>query len=130
MTTTEKDELALSPKEIALLRKQVASVVKDNIEYAREVLAGTRVWNANQIRLFTALASKVVPDLHHSYAQVGIENKALQELSRDQLEEIARTGQLPQPIDAEYTIVSDNPDIPNPTKDFINKIAAKAKEAP
>lgn len=99
--------LALTPQEIALLRKQIHDVVKDNIEYAREVLSGHSTWTNNQVRVFTSLMSKVVPDLHHSYAQVDIENKSINELTRHELEQIAKAGKI---IEVEYKDVTERPD--------------------
>lgn len=83
---------SLSPHEIAQLRKDMHELVKDNIHMARAVLEGRQAWTNNQIKLFALLCDKVIPDLHHSYTQIGVEKKAMEELTRDELEQIARLG--------------------------------------
>lgn len=96
----DPSRLRLSPQDIAIIRKQMANMVQDYLADVRAVLSGHRAWTNNQIKLFTLLTNKVVPDLHHSYTQIGIEGKSVSELTREQLEEIALNGALGRTIDA------------------------------
>lgn len=62
------NSLASIPVEqIEDLRRGVFNVVKQNVPRVREVLAGTRKWDAQQVRLYLAMLNKVMPELSQSY---------------------------------------------------------------
>jgi len=79
----------LSPAQSAKIRGQIARMVKSQINWANEVVEGSREWSPTQARVFGTLLAKVVPDLSASYHQHEVTNKELVELSRDELERIA-----------------------------------------
>jgi hypothetical protein len=115
---------SLTPQEIAILRKEMANIVSDYLPEARLVLSGAKRWSNIQVKLFAMLTNKVVPDLHHSYTQIGVERKSLNELSREELEQIAATGV------AGRTIEIEPPHIPPPLEQDPAEARLLAMELP
>ena len=87
----------VTPMQVDRVRRSVLDVVRKNIPDVREVLAGTKKWDAQQTRLFTVLLNKVMPDLHHSFNEHTIENKPTHELTIQELEAIASQAQRDDP---------------------------------
>ena len=81
------------------MRRSVLDVVRKNIPQVREVLDGSRKWDNQQVRLFGMMLNKVMPDLHHSFNQHTVENKNVDELTVDELMEIAKQGET---VEGEY----------------------------
>ena len=86
---SKAEQTRLSPAQSARLRGQIARMVRNQINWANEVVEGSREWSPTQARVFGTLLSKVVPDLSASYHQHEINNKEAVDLSRDELERIA-----------------------------------------
>ncbi len=84
---------AVTPQQVDRVRRSVLDVVRKNIPAVREVLDGQRKWDNQQVRLFGMMLNKVMPDLHHSFNQHTVENKNVDELTVDELMEIARQGE-------------------------------------
>lgn len=78
----------VTPIEIDRVRRSVLDVVKSNIPVARDVLQGRTTWSTQQVNLFKSMLNKVMPDLHHSFAEHHHEHRKVDELSRDELMEI------------------------------------------
>jgi oligoribonuclease (3'-5' exoribonuclease) len=91
---------AVTPVQVDRVRRSVLDVVRKNIPEVREVLAGTKKWDAQQTRLFSIMLNKVMPDLHHSFNEHTIENKSVEELSIEELQRIAAQDSK-QPLDGE-----------------------------
>jgi len=111
----------LLPEEVASVRRRAYNIISKQIPAIGEVLDGTREWNAQQVRLFSIMLNKVMPDLHHSFNEVSIEDKSLTELSISELESIVKQAALEEARaniteavttieDAEYTTME--PDSP------------------
>lgn len=111
----------LAPEEVASVRRRAYNIISKQIPAIGEVLDGTREWNAQQVRLFSIMLNKVMPDLHHSFNEVSIEDKSLTELSISELESIVKQAALEESRaniteaittieDAEYTTME--PDSP------------------
>jgi len=83
----------VTPMQVDRVRRSVLDVVRKNIPEVREVLAGTKKWDAQQTRLFSIMLNKVMPDLHHSFNEHTIENKPTHELTIQELEAIAAQAQ-------------------------------------
>lgn len=79
----------VSPLEIDRVRRSVLDVVRKNIPKVRSVLNGDSNWTNQQVRLFSTMLNKVMPDLHHSFNQHSHEHKKVTELSIDELQLIA-----------------------------------------
>jgi hypothetical protein len=91
LSMTKKAELAnLTPAHTARIRGQIAAGVGYYLKMADEVMHGTRNWTPTQARVFSTLLNKVVPDLSASFVQHEHSTHNLRELSRDELERIAR----------------------------------------
>ncbi len=80
---------AVTPVEIDRVRRSVLDVVRKNMPNVRDVLDGKRDWSNQQVRLFSVMLNKVMPDLHHSFNQHTIETKEVHELTLSELKEIA-----------------------------------------
>jgi hypothetical protein len=85
---------AVTPQQVDRVRRSVLDVVRKNIPAVREVLEGNRKWDNQQVRLFGMMLNKVMPDLHHSFNQHTVENKNVDELTVEELMEIARQGEI------------------------------------
>ena len=72
------------------VRRSVLDVVRNNIPKVREVLKGNKNWSNQQVRLFSVMLNKVMPDLHHSFNEHSVEHKNVDQLTIQELEEIAR----------------------------------------
>jgi hypothetical protein len=90
---------AVTPQQVDRVRRSVLDVVRKNIPQVREVLDGSRKWDNQQVRLFGMMLNKVMPDLHHSFNQHTVENKNVDELTVDELMEIAKQGDT---VEGEY----------------------------
>lgn len=80
---------AVTPIEVDRVRRSVLDVVRNNIPKVRGVLDGTVKWDNQQVRVFGMMLNKVMPDLHHSFNEHTVETKKVEELSIQELEEIA-----------------------------------------
>ena len=80
----------VTPIEVDRARRSVLDVVRNNIPKVREVLKGNKNWSNQQVRLFSVMLNKVLPDLHHSFNEHSVEHKNVDQLSIQELEEIAR----------------------------------------
>jgi hypothetical protein len=87
---------AVTPKQVDRVRRSVLDVVRSNIPAVRLVLAGKRHWSNQQVRLFSIMLNKVMPDLHHSFNQHSIENKDPNDLTLAELEAIAASALYPE----------------------------------
>ena len=91
-TTSTGSLPAVTPIEIDRVRRSVLDVVRRNIPEVRDVLQGKKTWNTAQVNLFKSMLNKVMPDLHHSFAEHHHEHRKVEELSREELIEIAQRG--------------------------------------
>ena len=80
----------LTPQAASRLRGSIMARVPKYLEMADEVMSGERKWSATQARIFSTLLNKVIPDLSASFVQHEHTTRDLRELSRDELERIAR----------------------------------------
>lgn len=80
----------LSPLASSKIRGQIAIFMKHQIDLANEVVLGSRDWNPTQARVFGVLLNKVVPDLSASYVKHEHDVKEVTDLSREELEAVAR----------------------------------------
>jgi hypothetical protein len=97
----------VTPVQVDRVRRSVLDVVRSNLPDVREVLAGSKKWDNQQVRLFTVMLNKVMPDLHHSFNEHSVENKQVHELTVDELMEIAKQGQeASEAEDVEFEEVS------------------------
>lgn len=95
--------LPFTPREAERLRQRVATHVGNHLDTVNEVLKGDKKWDTSQVRLFTHLLNKVMPDVSFSHHLHETVRKPLRELTREQLERIA-SGELDADIiDADYT---------------------------
>lgn len=83
------DAVALSPRQIARIRGQIATHVRALMPQAVEAARGERTWSNQQVTLFRTLLAKVVPDLSQSHSTVDITTRTINELTREELEAIA-----------------------------------------
>jgi hypothetical protein len=126
--------LELTPAQISNMRYKLARHVTKHIEYANEVLTGTRVWSPTQARVFATLINKVVPDLSTSFHKHQHEHKVLTELSRDELLKIA-SGQLqqkpePEVIEAEIIEIQPTPEEENVKPKVVDTFVPKPEPRP
>ena len=78
----------LQPNDIAKMRSQVFATVATQTNKVVGVLNGTEQWNPQQVRLYGMLLNKVLPDLHHSYSEVALQDSDVNKLTRKELEDI------------------------------------------
>lgn len=93
----------LTPQAASRLRGSIMARVPKYLDMADEVMSGERKWSATQARVFATLINKVVPDLSASFVQHEHSTRDLRELSREELERIARGDDA---ITVEYSDVS------------------------
>lgn len=93
----------LTPQAASRIRGSIMARVPKYLEMADEVMAGDRKWSATQARVFSTLLNKVVPDLSASFVQHEHTTRDLRELSREELERIARGDDA---ISVEYSDAS------------------------
>lgn len=67
-------------------RREVAAIVLDNLDLARDVLAGRRHWNQSQVGLFKAMLAKVVPDVSSNISRKEIVTRNANDMSREEME--------------------------------------------
>ena len=79
----------VTPIEVDRVRRSVLDVVRNNIPKVRSVLKGDTNRSNQQVRLFSVMLNKVMPDLHHSFNEHSIEHKTVDQLSIQELEQIA-----------------------------------------
>lgn len=99
----------IPPEQIELLRLGVFNVVKQNTPRVREVLAGTRQWNPQQVKLYLSMLNKVMPDLSQSYNEHNV-TKSLDEMSVDELKAIV--AQEVNNLSIIESLPQNDPDIP------------------
>ncbi len=100
---------AIKPTEIKALNKAVFNAVKVNMNRAREVLAGTRRWDAQQTRLYLALLDKVMPSLRHTVEDKNITHN-LDDMTVEELMQMAAAAK--ESVKLEEAIENDTSHIP------------------
>lgn len=83
---------AVTPEEVASLRRRIYNIVDRRLGKAAGFLDGTVDWNANQVRMFGLLLDRVMPKLNHTFNEVNINSKPAHELTREELERIVLEG--------------------------------------
>lgn len=91
----------VTPIEVDRVRRSVLDVVRKQIPSVRDVLDGNKQWNNSQVRLFGMMLNKVMPDLHHSFNEHAVENKAEHELTFAELQVIAAQAHEPTEDDTD-----------------------------
>jgi len=109
----------VTPIEVDRVRRTVLDVVRKQMPSVREVLDGSRQWNNQQVRLFGMMLNKVMPDLHHSFNEHAIENKAAHELSFNELQAIA--AQANTPLEDEPDVIDATSSSTTPTPNHQRK---------
>ena len=89
----------VTPQQVDRVRRSVLDVVRNKIPDVRLVLDGSKKWDNQQVRLFGMMLNKVMPDLHHSFNEHTVENKNMDELSIEELQEIAKQAET---LEGEY----------------------------
>lgn len=84
----------LTPAEVTELRSKIFGIVQEQTEHVEEVFSGRRNWSTVQLRLYSKLIDKCIPDLKHVEKEVP--NERLEELSVEQLERIVANAKLIQ----------------------------------
>lgn len=109
----------LQPNDIAIMRSQVFATVATQTAKVVGVLNGTEQWNPQQVRLYGMLLNKVLPDLHHSYSEVAIQDSDVNKLTRRELEAIiassSNTNAAQDIVEENYRPSFDTQPHPNPT---------------
>jgi hypothetical protein len=109
----------LQPNDIAKMRSQVFATVATQTSKVVGVLNGTEQWNPQQVRLYGMLLNKVLPDLHHSYSEVALQDSDVNKLTRKELEDIiassSNTTAAQDIIEEDYRPSFDHHPDPNPT---------------
>ena len=109
----------LQPNDIANMRSQVFATVASQTNKIVGVLNGTEQWNPQQVRLYGMLLNKVLPDLHHSYSEVALQDSDVNKLTRKELEDIIassnNTTAAQDIVEEDYRPSFDNSPHPNPT---------------
>lgn len=93
--------LALSPGQIAHIRGKVASIIDMHLPTAANVIAGHAEWTPVQARIFVAMLDKVVPNLSANHSIHDHRVQGIAQMSREDLERIARGLDDIQTITAE-----------------------------
>ena len=94
----------VTPQQVDRVRRSVLDVVRNKIPDVRLVLDGTKKWDNQQVRLFGMMLNKVMPDLHHSFNEHTVETKNMDELTIEELQEIAKQAET---LEGEYRDASD-----------------------
>ena len=89
----------VTPQQVDRVRRSVLDVVRNKIPDVRLVLDGSKKWDNQQVRLFGLVLNKVMPDLQHSCNEHTVENKYMDELSIEELQEIAKQAET---LEGEY----------------------------
>ena len=98
----------LTPYESSRLRSHIFQCVAEQIELAHAFVMDRPLDPANpsstppklnpqQVRVFTALLNKVVPDLSHTFTQSADKPRDLRELTREELERIVADAKIISP---------------------------------
>jgi hypothetical protein len=90
---------SLRPDEIAALRRRAFEIVATEMESAASVMAGSKVWNPTQFRLFGLLVDRVLPKM----STISLEDnsaKKLDDMSIEELEAIALGKRKHEAVDA------------------------------
>jgi len=100
---------AVTSVQVERIRRSVMDIVRHSMPRVRKVLDGRLKWNNQQVRLFAIMLNKVMPDLHHSFNEHTVDMKAINELSIQELEEIAAMAEKVEEntIDGEAEEVTD-----------------------
>jgi hypothetical protein len=118
LTVMEAPKNLLQPNDIAVMRSQVFATVATQTAKVAGVLNGTEKWNAQQVRLYGMLLNKVLPDLHHSYSEVAVQDSDVNKLSRNELEAIIASSQnteaAQQIVESDYEPSFNTDDDPSP----------------
>lgn len=125
-----------TPQEVDKVRRRTLHIVRDNLPRAEEVLSGKRTWNAQQVRLFTNLLNKVMPELkheRHDHSHTG----DLSQLSQAELEAIAAQQEAraaPRDVTDSAGPVPVEPEDPNPDpkafREEVENFRARYRGAP
>lgn len=107
-TAPKKVSTRVTPVEVDRMRRSAYDVVRRSMPDIRSVLRGEKNWSNQQVRLFSILLNKVLPDLHHSYNEHSHEISNLSALSITELERIA-TGSDTRVINAHAVVSSSSP---------------------
>jgi len=122
----------LQPNDIAKMRSQVFATVATQTNKVVGVLNGTEQWNPQQVRLYGMLLNKVLPDLHHSYSEVALQDSDVNKLSRKELEDIiassSNTTAAQDIMEEDYRPSFDHHPDPDPTGPVIITKTQKKKE--
>ena len=80
----------VTPDQVDGLRSDIFRTVKNRLEDANKVLLGQKNWSSQQLKLFQMMLNKVMPDLHHNFADdpSAFESDVVH-LTRAQLEALA-----------------------------------------
>ena len=109
----------LQPNDIANMRSQVFATVASQTNKIVGVLNGTEQWNPQQVRLYGMLLNKVLPDLHHSYSEVALQDSDVNKLTRKELEDIIassnNTTAAQDIVEEDYRPSFDNTPHPSPS---------------
>ena len=102
----------LTPYESSRLRSHIFQCVAEQIELAHAFVMSRPLdptapegepgslppkLNPQQVRVFTALLNKVVPDLSHTFTQSADDKRDLHELTREELERIVAEAKIISP---------------------------------
>lgn len=101
MSTTKKPPArvpsGIPAENLSELRAQLFDVVNTHVPDLYEVIKGTRIWTNQQIKLFSLLLNKSVPDLSVTHNTHEHTHKNVNELTREELMLIA-SGTLPPSV--------------------------------
>jgi hypothetical protein len=84
----------ISPQELIALQRGLFSIIESNLPIINEVMQGKRIWSNAQVRLFTTVLGKMVPDLKHTRLDV---SKDINEMSVAELQQLVESLQSPPP---------------------------------
>jgi hypothetical protein len=123
LTVMEAPPNHLTPNDIASMRSQVFHTVISQTARVANVLNGDEKWNPQQVRLYGMLLNKVLPDLHHSYSEVAVQDTDVNKLSRQELEAIiassANTDAAQSIVESDYAPSFDDSPDPEPVAPVI-----------
>jgi len=111
-TTIKKSYVTVD--EVDKVRGTVLNAVKDALPNARGALNGRIRWTNQQVKLFQIMLNKVLPDLSASMNDHLHKHRTIDQLTRDELMEIASQGRRidkEDPLDAIDAEYNDLPDI-------------------
>lgn len=100
----------LSPGQVAHIRGRIGMMVREHLELADLVVQGKLQWSPTQARIFATLINKVVPDLSASFHAHEHRTQGVLEMSRADLERIARGLDDVKTVEAEYELINPAPE--------------------